>query len=345
MQANPEDYAFTTAYSPDRLLLQLGGQQRGLKMRLIMLALIVAYAIYTIYEESKLHEFTFSTKIALGCVGGAVVLVIVALVFVSLSEPGSRRIELSALVVLAALALLLGPPILLLRVARNFSRYDVFVDLQWSSTAIMVALGVGLVVLLAAGVLVALWRSSDGESHGFIARRLASAAVTLIIIVHVATGLFVTYLSGRVAELDIPPTVDMWYYELFDDAAVWSVASGLLLAFPVGLGASAVLQMTGLAWTISDMATGPALRVDPAGLVVAASHGPVRIVWDDVEALSAQAHTSMPGHELIVRSDTGFSWKVPFVFLDSLPGSIDSAVRAATDNSWSLDVGRLNRVI
>ncbi|MDR0837685.1 MAG: hypothetical protein LBM94_05720 [Propionibacteriaceae bacterium] len=345
MQADPEDFAFTTAYSPDRLLLQLRSQQRGIVMRLILLAVIIAYAGYTIYKESQQHEFDASTWIALGCVGGACAFVVVALLLISFAQPGTRKVTLSVVVVLVGLTALLVPPILLLRVTRAFSRYEVFADLTWSSTAIMVALGVGLAMLLAAGVMLALWRVSDGETHGFIARRLASASVMVIIVLHVATGVFVSYLSGKVTLLDIPPTVDMWYYQLFDDASVWSAASGLLLAFPVGFGASSVLQMAGLAWTISDMAVGQALRVDPAGLVVAASQGPVRIVWDDVAALSAQAHTSLPGHELVVRSDTGFSWKVPFIFLDSLPGSIDSAVRAATDNSWGLDVTRLNRVI
>jgi hypothetical protein len=345
MQANPEDYAFTCAYSPDRLMKQLGGLQRGLKMRLIMLGVIVGFAGYSIYQEAKSHELDFGTILALVFVGTSVVLVVVAQVLVSRAQPGGHGVDVAAMMLFVGFALLIGPPVLLLRVARNFTRYEVFAPLEFSATVIMIGVGVTLALLLAAGVSIALWRSSERESLGFVARRLASLAIATTLIAHVATGFFVAYLSGQVASLDIPPTVDMWYFQLFDDAAIWTVAVGLLLAFPLGSGAIAVMQMAGLAWTIKDIPVGPALRIDPAGLVVAAPHGAVRIVWDDVEMLSAQAHTSMPSHELVVRSDTGYSWKVPFVFLDSLPGTIDSAIRAATDNAWDLDVHRLNRVI
>lgn len=98
---------------------------------------------------------------------------------------------------------------------------------------------------------------------------------------------------------------------------------------------------------LTKVGQGAALRIDPAGLVLTNADGYQRVPWDQVDAVTSKLQHRLPGSSLVVRrrGDTKkTSWRVPFAFLDTLPGSIDSAVRAHTSGETTLDLRPLDRV-
>lgn len=90
---------------------------------------------------------------------------------------------------------------------------------------------------------------------------------------------------------------------------------------------------------------GPALRVDPLGLVLSLDTGFERVEWDRINEVGSKQRHKLPGHELVIGfTDTKKKWRVPFAFLDVMPGSIDSAFRAHTLGNVTLDLSKLDRV-
>lgn len=96
---------------------------------------------------------------------------------------------------------------------------------------------------------------------------------------------------------------------------------------------------------LAKVGQGPALRVDPLGLVLATGDGYERVEWADVEEVGAKPHHMLPGHDLVVRKvGRKEPWRVPFAFLDVMPGSVDSALRAHTLGDVTLNLKKLDRV-
>ncbi len=96
---------------------------------------------------------------------------------------------------------------------------------------------------------------------------------------------------------------------------------------------------------LAKVGQGPALRVDPLGLVLATDQGYERVHWTQVEEVGAKPHHKLPGHDLIVRKvGVKEPWRIPFAFLDVMPGSIDSALRAHTLGAVTLNLKKLDRV-
>ncbi len=117
------------------------------------------------------------------------------------------------------------------------------------------------------------------------------------------------------------------------------------------IGFSAVLAVVSgvqLAWArrlLGRLGQGMAIRIDPAGIALATDDGLVGVPWSQISAVGAKNHQKPPGPELVVRGlEKGQQWKVPFSYLDVMPGSIDSAVRAHTQGRLQLDLSALDRV-
>lgn len=126
------------------------------------------------------------------------------------------------------------------------------------------------------------------------------------------------------------------------------LARSLLLWF-MGFGAVlAAVSGVQLAWArrlLGKLGQGMAIRIDPAGIHLATDAGPVAVPWAQISAVAAKNHQKLPGPELVVKGlDKGQQWKVPFSYLDVMPGSIDSAVRAHTQGRMQLDLSALDRV-
>lgn len=147
------------------------------------------------------------------------------------------------------------------------------------------------------------------------------------------------------------------WWRLDEVSTTWAV----VLLGSVGFSAAMLLATTLRLWRGNRMLNGiedrPALRIDPLGVIVFEPTGPIRIRWEQVDQVGARAHLDLPGPELVVRrrlpsqprptraERRAAEYRVPFLYLDVLPGTIDSAVRAHTGGRMSLDLSRLDRII
>jgi hypothetical protein len=118
-----------------------------------------------------------------------------------------------------------------------------------------------------------------------------------------------------------------------------------LALFGAGLGYSVVwliLAIVGLATArriLSRVGQGVALRIGRAGIDLLGAQVP----WSDVAEVTTTRGRAVlgAGPALTVRATTGTAHSVPFLYLDTRPGTIDSAVRAYSLGTRWLDTTRL----
>lgn len=82
---------------------------------------------------------------------------------------------------------------------------------------------------------------------------------------------------------------------------------------------------------------GYAVRVDTQGIEVAGK----RVAWPDVSTI-ATVRGPLGGYaRLLLRDSAGASVSVPITFLDTLPGTLDSAIRAYSRGTQWIDTSKL----
>lgn len=116
-------------------------------------------------------------------------------------------------------------------------------------------------------------------------------------------------------------------------------------AFSVLLTIVLALRLWRARRMLAKLETGPALRIDPLGLVLATPGGFERLRWSEVHRIGAKPRGKLPGPELVVHRGDKKQWRIPFMYLDVMPGSIDSAIRAHTSGRMVLDLAKLDRII
>lgn len=92
---------------------------------------------------------------------------------------------------------------------------------------------------------------------------------------------------------------------------------------------------------LAKVGSGEAFRIAHAGLVIAESGE--QIAWGDIAEVKAVGRPAGAGPELLVRHRGG-EYRVPLSFLDAMPGSIDSALRAYSGGRRGLDLNELDSV-
>ncbi|MDR0990012.1 MAG: hypothetical protein LBL92_01400 [Propionibacteriaceae bacterium] len=120
---------------------------------------------------------------------------------------------------------------------------------------------------------------------------------------------------------------------------------GTLALFGAGLGYSIiwlVMALIGLfraRRVLASFVPGVAVRINRWGVDI---HG-AALPWSDITAVSArQRRLSAYGPDLAVESRQGQRRSVPWLFLDTLPGSVDAAIQAYTNGTQRLDISRLD---
>ncbi|MDR1386172.1 MAG: hypothetical protein LBJ44_01005 [Propionibacteriaceae bacterium] len=130
-------------------------------------------------------------------------------------------------------------------------------------------------------------------------------------------------------------------------AAIWvwqrlDLARGMQLLL-IGLAYSAIwlaASLVGLANSrrlLKSIGQGTAVRVGPWGIDLA---GAV-LAWPDVALVSTTRGRFGSGPRLDVRTVQGQVRRLPFMYLDTMPGTIDAAVRAYSRGTKWLDTSRL----
>lgn len=104
------------------------------------------------------------------------------------------------------------------------------------------------------------------------------------------------------------------------------------------------LELRSARKSLAAVPAGQALRIDHRGITVDAgkqTDGARSYDWTGLSALRAGGTRVGPGPQLIVEHAQG-KWAVPLSYLDTLPGTIDSAVRAYSGGLRGLDLSGLD---
>ena len=345
MRLDPEDYAFLTSYSPARVGKQAVRLGAAIKARLISLAMSLVILLVFWWRAGNLSWPDGPTRVVLVLFGVSVL--VVAAVGVAAWRGASAPVRQIALVwryvLLGAAAVpLAGGWIVVVQLWRlgamakdAGTRPGTYGLLLWTYLILVAAVTAAWV----AAIVLSVWWARQLRTRGYLARWTAQAAT--------AGGFAMVGLGGVALLLarKLVPGMTAAMTERFawlSDLGMWGfMALMCLTAVLVVLAVLQALDMTVFAATLVEQ---PALRIDPLGLVIDESAGPVRVPWHDVREIGAKAHTPLPGPELWLKRHSGPDWFVPFGFLDVLPGTIDSAIRAHTANVRTLDLARLNRV-
>ncbi|MDR1354959.1 MAG: hypothetical protein LBJ43_01610 [Propionibacteriaceae bacterium] len=343
---NPDDYAFIAYYDATRLLKLVAGAQSAVRGRVISLVISLLFAGFIWYSNGHKVDFQLATTLMLLAIAAAIVGQLVALFMAKSAPPGSSKTSWVLAITHMVTVVLLLPPTLLIRVTSHFYSDETFADLTWVPTVLLIVLIAIAALVVAGAVLLMLWRINDVRSYGFLARKIATTAVMAtgvfcLLVGIVATMLGQSVLPGRA----IPESVHLEAYDPVTlDWSMWLIASMLgLVVARMGHGTANMAHLVNL---LTDMPVGPALRIDAAGVALAdpRTPGPDRASWNEIN-ISARAHTQTPGAELVVRWSDGRSWSVPFLYLNVLPGTIDSAIRSATLGARVLSLHKLDRIV
>ena len=136
----------------------------------------------------------------------------------------------------------------------------------------------------------------------------------------------------------------IWYFTK-DQIGGWRWLLIFSVAFSILLLITTLLRLWRCNRLLGKIPKDAALRIDPLGLVLSDQKGVKRVNWDQVSKIRAKARPIMPGPDLVVEQQDGSSWKVPFLYLDVMPGSIDSAIRAHNQGRRTLDLTSMSKII
>lgn len=134
--------------------------------------------------------------------------------------------------------------------------------------------------------------------------------------------------------------VALWYFF----AASWGDAGPWLIALPAVTGSLWLLVALG-GWLVarSDLkrlGQGPALAVSAAGVWAAQES----LDWTQVGGLRAASRSLGRSADLILDGRDGRSIRLPLDYLDALPATLDSAIRALSGGRCWIDFSRLDDV-
>jgi len=115
--------------------------------------------------------------------------------------------------------------------------------------------------------------------------------------------------------------------------------------FVLGLGFSGVWLVIAIIMYLAarraldriNATQGYAIKVDPQGIEVAGK----TVAWPDVAGIATVRRGLGGQPRLTLRDTAGVTASVPITFLDTLPGTLDSAIRAYSRGSQWIDTSKL----
>jgi len=369
---DPEDYAFVAHYDPTRLASQAKSLGKQGLIRVVTLAISIAIVIIIAKNAGSLHPTLWNpvTRWTALFVVIALGLVVIGQAIESLlSRPTSAVPHVIMIgIVIVAVNLLLYPVYLLVTIVDDYlsmvrnlmvilkglgiqSAIDAVQPALNAVTAVkvvfIVLLAVGGVLLVASVALLVLWLVTP-RSLGWVHRRVINLALVYPPVVLLLCGgaivlvskYLVPQLEDKLGLDNLPPAIKMPNLGVFSDWLIWVLMAGLMVTLIM-----LVVSITKVAEArilVARVPVGNALRVDALGVVYDDAAGPQRVEWTDRPVVAGRQRGALPGPELVIGQPR---WSVPFMYLDVMPGTVDSAVRAATMNARTLDLAPLDKVI
>lgn len=139
-------------------------------------------------------------------------------------------------------------------------------------------------------------------------------------------------------------SVALWFW-LRDQLSTWQILVGFIPTAAIVLGFLVwrFLELRAARRSLGSVPAGEALRIDHRGIHVDAAGAAQQFDWAHLHEISVGGRRLGAGPDL---SLTGAqqTWKVPVSFLDTLPGTIDSAIRAYSGGRRSLDLSGMDSI-
>jgi len=370
---DPEDYAFIARYDPGRLSGEVKGLGKQGVMRLLFLGIAVVIVIYIWSQLGKPGPSTWfsTTQIAAACWLVAMILAVIVML-VERSKLAVHLVNLVMLVtLLVASCLLLIPVWMLIRQLGGFADTvrsfvgvlqalpgqpgvdavnSLLTSLDVTRLVLLVVWGIAVAFMVITIAAALMWLMTP-RSLGWLHRKAVVVAVwfpAILLLVCSAGLIFVSkFLLPNVEKKlgvdNVPVDTILPSAAILDDWLIWLLLAGLLITLGTFMASAAKLT-TGAA-LLSRFPQGNALRVDALGVVLDdAKLGPQRVTWPAIGAIAGRARSALPGPELVIGRPGQPAWAVPFMFLDVMPGTIDSAIRANTSDARDIDLTPLDRV-
>jgi len=371
---DPEDYAFVAHYDASRLTGQAKAMGKQGLMRLITLGVSAVFIFFIARSGNALHPKLWQpATVWLAITIGVVFVATLVVLLVARSSTGkddpTRQVVLLVCMIVAT-ATLLWPVWLFTRLIGGYAdtvnlflsalnmkpdqpgldaAHSFHTQVVVAHVVLLVAMAVVAVGLLLGIVLPPVWLGKP-RALGWAARREVNLAVmappALLIVCGAAILLFSKVLVAQTNKQLNPPGHPAGTYlpglPVFDDWLVWLLLAGMTLVI-IMMWMSGVVKLICANLLLQRVPAGNALRVDALGVVADELTGPHRIAWHDHPIITGRQHQDLPGSELVVQRPGRDPWTMPFLYFDVLPGTIDSAIRAATQDARTLDLTPLDR--
>jgi len=369
---DPEDYAFVAHYDPTRLANQAKSLGKQGLIRIVTLAISIVVVVIIAKNAGSLHP-TLWNPITRGTaifVVASLALVVVAQVVESLTNRVTSvvpHVVILAVVIVAVNALLYAVYLLIsmviqyLGVLRNFivildglniqavtdATQPLLRDVDIAKVVLIAILIVGVVLLVASIALLIIWLITP-RSLGWVHRRVINTALlyppAVLLLCGGAVVLVSKYLLPKLEDKiglnNLPVPVTLPSPGIFADWLIWLLMAGLMVTLMMLV--TGVAKVAEARILVARVPVGNALRVDALGIVYDGARGAQRVEWTTTPIVAGRQRGTLPGPELVVGRP---GWSVPFMYLDVMPGTVDSAVRAATMNARTLDLSPMDKVI
>ena len=338
MRLNPDDYAFLASYAPARVAR--AAQARCAQLRGSFLSIVIMLAITGMwwYQSGRPRPVDSLTWQFLSLLAASVIVTVVAGV-AAWATAGARQRMPKVAIRFTGLGGLGLPIAIWWLVWHRLSAMPLDAAAPgWYGvlTTVFLVLAIAATACWAAAIVLGVLWVGDRTSLGWTARRLSQTVPILALGPALPAAVVWMAMKGQLTALS--PAGFGW----LNDSQIWF--SGAFVTLTLIAINIATLQAADLGVLATSLQQRPALRIDPLGLVLDDVSGPVRVPWASVRSIGAKSQGLLPGPQLCIRRDGAPDWLVPISFLDVMPGTIDSAIRAHTNDRRTLDLSRLDRV-
>lgn len=139
-------------------------------------------------------------------------------------------------------------------------------------------------------------------------------------------------------------SVALWFW-LRDQLSTPQILLGFIPTAVIVLGFLVwrFIELRSARQSLGSVPAGEALKIDHQGIRVDGSGNPQQFDWAALQEISVSGRRLGAGPALSLISAQS-TWKVPVSFLDTLPGTIDSAIRAYSGGRRTLDLSDMDSI-
>lgn len=124
----------------------------------------------------------------------------------------------------------------------------------------------------------------------------------------------------------------------------WWVA-GVSTAISVVYLVVSLIQLWRASRALARIGHGRALQIRREGVLFDPQGRAVFIPADQIEFVGTGGRAPVPGSNLVIRTTDGTRFRVPLMYLDAMPGTLDGAIRAYSGGRLELDVSSLDSML